>query len=71
LGNEKAASANADQQHDDGGNLKPVHFLAQIDQPAAKITPSAPMISTSASAGSGGAADDGGRLMRGGNVGVS
>jgi hypothetical protein len=45
LSDEKAASANADQQHDDSGNLNPVHFLAQTDQPAVKMTPIAPIIS--------------------------
>ena len=44
LGNEKAASADADQQHGDGGNFDPTHFfLAQTDQTAMKIVPRAPI----------------------------
>jgi hypothetical protein len=44
LGNEKAASTDADQQQGDGGNLDPVHFfLDQTDQAAMKIVPMAPI----------------------------
>jgi len=44
LGNEKATSADANKQYDNGGNLKPSHFLAHQDQPATKIVPRAPMM---------------------------
>ena len=43
LGYKKAASADPKQQDGNGGNLYPVHFLDQTDQPAMNSVPIAPI----------------------------